>query len=168
MTMRNAKILALAGLLTALAMATVVADETNTKTDAGEAKASVPDSKIGLAHGTVFEVLSPDPVVPDSSEPGDRHAAPAWNKVAPPMIPHGIEDFLPITRDSSACVDCHMIDEQAEGDPTPIPASHRIAAKEGESAALDGRRWICNSCHVPLTDAKPLPASTRPAKTGMD
>lgn len=166
--MRNAKVLALAGLLTALAMATVIADETKTKPAAGEAKASVPDAKIGLAPGTVFEVLSPDPVVPDSSAPGDKHAAPAWNTVAPPMIPHGIEDFLPITKESSACVDCHMIDEQEAGDPTPIPASHRVAAKEGESAALDGRRWICHSCHVPLTDAKPLPASTRPAEAGKD
>lgn len=134
----------------------------------GEAKAGkpVPDSELGLARGPVLATSAPDPVRPDTADPGSKPLLPRWNAVAPPMIPHGISDFLPIERSANACVDCHLIEEKGEGDPTPLPASHLSPpAKEGDASVVTGARWICVSCHVPLTDAKPLPASSRVPKS---
>lgn len=160
--MRIATRIALAGLVAALSLTTLVADDAKDKAKGPKDVATpVSDTRLGLAPGSVFETLTPDPVVPDASDPGTKPVLARWNAVAPPMIPHGIADFLPITTEANACVDCHLVDKKVKGEPTPIPVSHKAAAKQGEDAKVAGPRWICNSCHVPLTAAKPLPASTR-------
>ena len=64
----------------------------------------------------------------------------------------------PVTRQDNLCVDCHGISEADEGDPTPLPPSHYTDLRHapdrvGETVA--GARWVCSSCHVPLTGADP-------------
>lgn len=118
-----------------------------------------PDDDIGLAKGSVFEVLNPDAVLPNTSEPGDEPLiAPAFVGFPPP-IPHGIEEFLPITLDENQCIDCHAVEEKEEGEPTPIPGSHfrdlRNAPDELRED-LAGARYVCTTCHVTLTRAEPL------------
>lgn len=49
-------------------------------------------------------------------------------KFAPPMIPHPIAAYIPITPEKNACVMCHIPGEPgmkvAKGSPTPLPPSH--------------------------------------------
>lgn len=123
-----------------------------------EPSVAIPEEELGFAKGSVFEVPVPPPVSPESSDPGEEaRLAPDYDG-SPPRVPHAVADFLPITRDDNLCVDCHGITEADEGDPTPIPPSHytdlrRAPDRVGESVA--GARWVCLSCHVPLTGAEP-------------
>ena len=128
---------------------------------AGEkaAAAPVPDTALGLSKTSVFEVPAPPLVKENDAAPGELPPPPRPYALAPPLIPHAIGDFLPITQKANACFDCHSVAEKEKGQPTPLPASHytdyrNAPGKRGEKVA--GARWVCTACHVPLTDAKPL------------
>jgi cytochrome c-type protein NapB len=98
-------------------------------------------------------------VVPNASDPGETGALPRPHSEAPPIVPHAIADFLPITQESNLCVDCHAVEEKVVGEPTPIPASHYTdmrATPDQVGDTLVGARYSCVLCHVPLTEAKPL------------
>jgi nitrate reductase cytochrome c-type subunit len=128
-------------------------------TFAQDQPAATPDEELGLAKGSVFDVLTPEAVRPETSDPGDKPILPRDFEGSPPRVSHGIADFLPITREDNLCVDCHGIAEAEEGDPTPIPASHytdlrRTPDRVDEMVA--GARWVCVSCHVALTGAERL------------
>lgn len=122
---------------------------------------------LALASGVLSSENEPAPVKPDdfSVYPGSLHAIPTPPAVkensampggnallkpmfvgAPPEVPHGIQDFLPITTEDNGCVACHFEEKDPEEDAPLLPESHHG----------DGRRWICTACHVPRTDAKPL------------
>ena len=127
-----------------------------------EPPAGIPADDLGLAPGSVFEVLVPEAVERNLGDPGDRPSLPRAFEGAPPLVPHGMGDYLPITREDNLCVDCHAITEAEEGDPTPLPASHytdlrRTPGELGE--VVVGARWVCVSCHVPPTGAEPLVGS---------
>ncbi len=122
----------------------------------------IPDATLGLSKGSVFEVPTPPAVKPNESAPGELPVLPRQYALAPPRIPHAIDDFLPITRQQSSCLDCHGVKDKKPGEPTPIPASHyvdlrRAPDKTGQQIA--GARWVCTSCHVPRTEAQPLAGS---------
>ena len=118
----------------------------------------------GLAPGSVFQVPSPPAFKDEASAPGEKGVLKRINREFPPMIPHGVADFLPITRESNMCLDCHGTGAPRKaGEPTPVPASHYVdlrRAPEQKGAKLAGTRWVCISCHVPQTDAKPLVGNT--------
>ncbi len=119
----------------------------------------VPDAELGLSKGSVFDVPAPPPVPANASAPGERPAPPRAYPGAPPVIPHAVSGFLPITARENACVDCHGAKEKRPGQATPIPASH--GADPGEAAGPDGlrvaaTRWVCTACHVERTGARPL------------
>ena len=129
---------------------------------------AVDDSTLGLSKTSVFS--TPDPIVPKSEakEPGENTTGDAYFPGSPPVIPHQIEDFLPIGLESNLCVDCHDLPDQIgrepeEGEPTPMPASHytdlrRSPEKVGKN--LIGARFVCTQCHAPQTDAEPLVINT--------
>ena len=127
-----------------------------------ETSPSTPDTEIGLSKKSVFDVPSPDPMPTTGGDPGDQPVLPRFFDGSPPVIPHGIADFLPITRQEHLCLDCHEPDEGAErveGEPTPIPHSHltdlRVAPETVGDQAV-GARYLCVSCHVPKGAVSPL------------
>ena len=133
-------------------------------TGAGPPKA-IPERDVGLSRTGPMEVAAPPRVRENDSAPGDRPARPRAYPGAPPAIPHAIADFLPITREANACVDCHGVAVKKKGEPTPLPASHYVdqrnaPGKGGERVA--GARWVCTACHVPQQDVKPLVPSPFP------
>ena len=134
-----------------------------------EPPAATPEGEIGLAKGSVFDVLVPEALEMETAEPGDKPLLPREFEGSPPRVPHGVDDYLPVTRDDNLCVDCHAITEAAEGEPTPLPPSHytdlRHAPQEVGEAVV-GARWVCLSCHVPLTGAEPLVGNPSVASTG--
>ncbi len=124
----------------------------------------IPDDVIGLVHRDIREVPVPDAVYDNLSEPAERPLPERWNDVSPPVIPHGIADFLPITSADNGCVDCHETDDVTPGEPTPIPESHYRDLRNAPDTPGDtiaGARYVCTSCHVPQTDANPLPMEPR-------
>ena len=122
--------------------------------------APVPDASLGLAKGSVFEVLTPPAVTEEDSSPGEKGVRPRPFAGAAPVVPHGIQGFLPITPRENACVACHgEAKVKKAGEPTPIPPSHytdftRRPPVQGER--MSGARWVCTACHVQQTDAKPI------------
>jgi cytochrome c-type protein NapB len=125
----------------------------------------IPDRDIGLSKTAPAEVAAPPRVKENDSSPGERPVRPRAFPGAPPAVPHGVADLLPITPKANACVDCHAVKEKKKGEPTPIPASHYVdlrnaPGKQGEQVA--GARWICVECHVPQQDVKPLVGSPFP------
>ena len=118
-----------------------------------------PDRDLGLVKTSVFDTPVPPAVHENATDPGDEPILPRAYAGAPPRIPHGIADFTPITRDDNACLDCHLVEEKVEGEPTPVPESHfrdLRRAPEEIRPEIAGARYVCTTCHVPVTDAQAL------------
>jgi cytochrome c-type protein NapB len=131
----------------------------------GDSQTPIPDADISLAKGSVFDV--PAPPVPRINvlDPGEMPLVDRAYPSAPPLVPHAVADFMPITRNENWCIDCHMLDWKApeEGEPKPISSSHYVDLR-GESDDIGeeivGARWVCVSCHVPATDESALVGNT--------
>lgn len=75
-------------------------------------------------------------------------AASAGQQFMPPMIPHPVESYLPITPEKNMCLMCHKPGVEGQkktaGMPTALPPSH----VEGGKVAPN--RWECMLCHAPV------------------
>lgn len=119
----------------------------------------VPDASLGLAKGSVFDVPTPPGAKPNETAPGERPALPRPYLIAPPRVPHAVDDFLSITGKQNTCLECHEVKEKKAGSPTPIPPSHYTDyrnAPERVDSRLAGARHVCVACHVATTDASSL------------
>ena len=84
------------------------------------------------------------------------------------MIPHLIEDSLPILVGQNMCIDCHELPDsigakRMPGEPTPAPKSHYTDLRRNPNTVkkrIIGARYFCVQCHAPQTDAKPLVENT--------
>jgi cytochrome c-type protein NapB len=127
--------------------------------------ASIPDTSLGLSKTSVLDTPTPPVVKPNESAPGEQPALPRPYVIAPPRIPHGAGDFLPITLAQNACVDCHAVAEKKPGEATPLPPSHYTDlrnAPDRVGAEVTGARYVCTACHVPRTDAPDLVGNVSP------
>jgi nitrate reductase (cytochrome), electron transfer subunit len=116
--------------------------------------AAVDDRQFSLNKGDVLEVVKPKPF---EYEDGAQTARPPDGSGMPVMIPHTIEDDLPITAEKNGCLRCHSTAGKKVRGAPPVPASH---VARGDPPALHGRRWNCTACHAPQADVKPLVANT--------
>jgi nitrate reductase (cytochrome), electron transfer subunit len=119
----------------------------------------IADAELGLSKGSVFDVPVPPAVKANESNPGEAPLLPRSYVMAPPRVPHGVTDFLPITQKQNACLDCHAVKEKKQGEPTPIPPSHYTDyrnAPDRVGGQLAGARHVCVSCHAVRTDAPDL------------
>lgn len=120
----------------------------------GSQAQAIPDSTLGFSKRSIFGTPEPEPVIRDASFPGEGLPQPRMSLKAPPVIPHGIIDFGPITREYNPCLDCHIPGEKVEGMPTPVPASHLVDLRNSPGEVRDsvaGARHICTTCHVSRT-----------------
>jgi nitrate reductase cytochrome c-type subunit len=124
----------------------------------------VADRDLGLSRTSVFDTPAPPAYHDEASPPGDRPLPARPSRETPPVVPHAVGDFLPITTAQNMCVDCHLVDgPKKKGDPTPVPASHFFDQRRApglKGAKVAGARWVCISCHVSRTDAPSLVGST--------
>ncbi|MFN3885095.1 MAG: nitrate reductase cytochrome c-type subunit [Rhodocyclaceae bacterium] len=76
----------------------------------------------------------------------------------PPLVPHTVEKYLPITIEENACLECHITDELRGQKVPKIGQSHfsKTRKKKDGSPAIEMSRFQCDTCHVPQVDAKPL------------
>ena len=117
------------------------------------------DSTLGLSHTSVFTVPVPRSVRPEASSPGDRPRRARANPVAPPQVPHGVADFVPIRPGENQCVDCHSKAGAKESGAVPVPNSHYTDLRNAPGRMRDtiaGARYVCLSCHPAGSDAPPL------------
>ncbi len=117
------------------------------------------DASLGLSKGSVFEVPTPQPFAADGK--GATGAAKAAYG-APPLVPHPVDEFLPISADKNACVGCHDRPgaKKAKGDATPLPALHYV---RGEAKPrLSGDYYNCGLCHAPAADVKDIVGNRAP------
>jgi cytochrome c-type protein NapB len=120
---------------------------------------AIPDDRIGLVDADIGDTPTPPAFEDNTTEPGEMPVRPPVYLGSPPVVPHGIADFLPITREQNFCMDCHQVAEKVEGEPTPIPPSHYVDLRNAPDLSQDevvGARFRCTACHVSQTDAPPL------------
>jgi len=126
----------------------------------GPRAGSVKDTQLGLSKTSVFDVPSPPAYQAEDGAPGGKPLPKRFSSEIPPVIPHAIGDFLPITRDANLCLECHELPgPKKKGEPTPLPRSHYVDWRHAPGqvqAKPAGARWMCTACHAPQTDAKPL------------
>ena len=112
-----------------------------------------------------------------SAQPGTSTKIKRAYQDAPPMIPHDVTDFLPITRTNNACVGCHAPDIAPAMGATPIPPSHYLDMRprhicdgvkfkksidntKNETDVkklthLSQARFNCSQCHAPQSQGNP-------------
>lgn len=161
--MRRPALILIAGVAAVMLAAAKPAKTPSAAKRRGAPAAALADSSIGLSRTSVFSVPAPLAYAAPADIPGQRPKLPRAYPGAPPRIPHGILDFLPITRAQNACLECHDRATAAENGVLPIPASHYHdlrRAPDAERETIAGARYVCVSCHVPQTDAPPLVGNT--------
>lgn len=148
----------ISGLVVVLACVIAVGGENEAK--------PISDGDFSLYPGSVFDVPVPPAFLENEALPGSNALVPAMFLDAPPQVPHGMQDFLPIDREDNACLGCHLIEKDADEDAPLLPESHQMDLRAQPPKALKavaGARWVCSACHVRLTDARVLPECA-PAK----
>ena len=122
--------------------------------------------ELGLSKGSVFAVPTPPAVRENAAPPGAAPVLPRMFPGAPPVVPHDVRDFTPVTEKQNACADCHATSAKTEGGPTPLPPSHYTDYRFAPDKVGDkviGARWVCTACHVARTDAPALVGNSFPA-----
>ena len=77
----------------------------------------------------------------------------------PPVIPHSIDGYQ-LTLRTNRCLDCHRR-QYTEGSGAPmISVTHFMDRDNQVLADVTPRRYFCNACHVPQTEAQPLVPNT--------
>jgi cytochrome c-type protein NapB len=76
----------------------------------------------------------------------------------PPLVPHTIDKYVPITLEDNGCLECHITDELRGKKLPKMGESHfsKTIKQSDGTAAVEMSRYQCDSCHVPQVDAKPL------------
>lgn len=77
----------------------------------------------------------------------------------PPLIPHKVEGYT-ISANFNKCMDCHSWTRYRETGATKVSVTHFKDRDGKELSNISPRRYFCNQCHVPQTDAKPLVENT--------
>jgi len=77
----------------------------------------------------------------------------------PPLIPHKIRGYQ-VDRNSNRCLTCHSRAAVEESQAPMVSVTHYMDRENQVRATVSARRYFCNQCHVPQTDAKPLVENT--------
>lgn len=73
----------------------------------------------------------------------------------PPMVPHQVEKYQ-LDVKVNECLKCHDWKTAAKEKAPEMAESHYKDRDGNQYDAVYGGRWFCNTCHAPMTDAKPL------------
>jgi len=123
---------------------------------------------MGIGEDNVFSDATPQAFAYNNIKAGKSEMIPLAYSTVPPLIPHTIEKYLPITAEDNGCTDCHDRKEKIgktehrTGKKIPMPESHYGGFKgEGDKEEVSGSRYTCIQCHVPQSGAKPLIENTQ-------
>lgn len=93
---------------------------------------------------------------------GDQKLIARTFSTQPPLIPHAVEKYEPITVEENACLECHITDELRGKKMPKMGKSHfSVTAKAADGTpAVEMSRFQCNTCHVAQVDARELVENT--------
>ena len=77
----------------------------------------------------------------------------------PPLIPHKIEGYQ-VDLNTNKCLSCHSRHRVEESQAPMVSVTHYMDRDMQVLAEVSPRRYFCNQCHVPQTDARPLVDNT--------
>ncbi|AEB12540.1 nitrate reductase cytochrome c-type subunit [Marinithermus hydrothermalis] len=99
------------------------------------------------------------PLAYPTTPPGASERMPRSQENAPPMIPHSIEGFVPVTQSQNSCAACHNPNTAQALGATPIPPTHYaldlFSDTDTTSLQLDAARYSCTMCHAPQAEVDP-------------
>lgn len=129
----------------------------------------IDDSQIGLVKVSVYDVDTPPAFAFPTDDPDEVDGLPRAFPGAPPQVPHEMASMLPLQyfgdslKEGNQCLDCHDKPRhigKKSSRRSPMSKSHYNAVGPQKSWKISGTRFNCNQCHTPVSDAKPLVAST--------
>ncbi|MHC8327539.1 nitrate reductase cytochrome c-type subunit [Pseudomonas sp. LB1P83] len=127
------------------AMGVVIAAEVNDPLDAPG-----PDGR--RPGGTLTQILPAPPIANEENKDLKRERN---YPDQPPTIPHSIRGYQ-IDMNGNKCLSCHSRANSARTQATMISITHYMDRDGQPLAAVSPRRYFCNQCHVPQTEAVPL------------
>jgi cytochrome c-type protein NapB len=77
----------------------------------------------------------------------------------PPTIPHKIDGYQ-VDLNSNKCLSCHSRRRTEESQAPMVSVTHYMDRDGNFLAEVSPRRYFCNQCHVPQTNARPLVENT--------
>lgn len=155
-------------------MASPVEETTEVK-----AVATVSEESLGLRKTDIYQEddTTASKTEYRGAQPGTSTKIKRAYQDAPPMIPHDVRDFLPVTRTNNACVGCHAPDIAPAMGATPIPPSHFLDMRPRHKCDgikfkktidnmknetdvkrlthLSQSRFNCTQCHAPQSQGNP-------------
>lgn len=127
---------------------------------------------VGVQAADAVQSLRGSDVESSALTPGryavEKDHAPAAREYVqqPPLIPHKIDGYA-ITTNFNKCMDCHSWTRYRETGATKVSLTHFKDRDGKELSNISPRRYFCNQCHVPQTDAKPLVENTFKKAEGL-
>ena len=101
------------------------------------------------------------PTIFDAPDPGDSQLEARSFENAPPVIPHNVDDLLPITANENSCTDCHLPEDAADVGATPVPASHLFDMRNNKQLdSLNPANYNCTLCHATQANTGELVENT--------
>ena len=76
-------------------------------------------------------------------------------KIQPPVIPHKIDKDT-INLKTNTCMNCHSEKTFEEKNAPKVGDTHYVNRDGEVLETLSSRRYFCNQCHAPQTNAEPL------------
>jgi nitrate reductase (cytochrome), electron transfer subunit len=77
----------------------------------------------------------------------------------PPTIPHKIDDYQ-VDLNANRCMACHSRRQTGESQAPMVSVTHYMDRDGNFLAEVSPRRYFCQQCHVPQTNARPLVENT--------
>lgn len=124
---------------------------------AGVAFAADAPVKVKSLRGNIPLDQTPPPEVYKTEK--DHAPTPRDYVQQPPLIPHAIDRYQ-ITRNFNKCMDCHAWSKYKQEGATKVSLTHFKDSTGTELQNISPRRYFCDQCHIPQTDAKPLVDNT--------
>lgn len=122
---------------------------------------------IGIGEDNVFSHATPTAFAYPEIKAGKSAMIPLAYSTVPPLVPHTVAEYYPITAEVNECTECHDRQnkigktEHRTGKKIPMPSNHYGGFNgDGDKEEISGSRYTCNQCHVPQSGAKPLVENT--------
>jgi nitrate reductase (cytochrome), electron transfer subunit len=129
---------------------------------------AISDLELGLRKTALDDDRAPGAFVYPDASPGENALIARAFDGAPPLIPHSLDGFVPITSSDNTCLMCHHIGSSDPGDPPQVPASHLRDLRHAPDVVREtvaGARWNCTACHV-MQSSAPVLVESRFASGG--
>lgn len=120
---------------------------------------SYKEEELGLRKVDLYseKTVVAEPTAYSTAAAGESKVIERSYENAPPLIPHDVEGMLDMTKESNACISCHLPEVAEAVKATPIPKSHFFDMRTQKVLTeMSQARYNCSACHVPQSNNEPL------------